>query len=106
MTEKVSEWVDLCDRQTLNSRLESCLTYEGFHENGFHLLTLTPRPFLEMRNKDNVAIYSLKGKTCTALEHFLRYVFIEKYLSAYLKSIQMFKTKMRTVQMSSTSFTS
>ena len=74
MTEKVSEWVDLCDRQTLNACLESCLKYEGFHENGFHLLTLTPRPFLEMRNKDDVASYSLKGKSCTALEHFLRYV--------------------------------
>ena len=74
MTTNDYEWVHLYDREQLFACTKTCLTYEGFNEKGFHLLTITPGPFLEMRTKQNQPIYSLPSKGCTALEHFLRYV--------------------------------
>ena len=73
MTEKLSEWVELYDREHLSACLEACLKYEGLNLSGFHLFTLTPRPFLEMRNTENQPVYSLSWESCTALDHLLRY---------------------------------
>ena len=68
------EWVELYAKEQLFSSVKSCLNYKGFHEYGFHLLSLTPRPLLEIRTNDNRPIHSLPLGNSTALEYFLRYV--------------------------------
>ena len=68
------EWVELYAKEQLFSSVKSCLNYKGFHEHGFHLLSLTPRPLLEIRTNDNRPIHSLPWGNSTALEYFLRYV--------------------------------
>ncbi|XP_073249677.1 uncharacterized protein [Porites lutea] len=66
------EWVEMYAKKQLFECVESCLNYKGFHEYGFHLLSLTPRPLLEIRTYDNRSIHSLPGGNSTALEYFLR----------------------------------
>ena len=66
------EWVELYAKEQLFSSVKSCLNYKGFHEYGFHLLSLTPRPLLEIRTNDNRPIHSLPWGNSTALEYFLR----------------------------------
>ena len=66
------EWVHLYDREQLFACMKTCLNYRGFSEKGFHLLTITPGPFLEMKTKQNQSIYSYPWKGFPALEHFLR----------------------------------
>ncbi|KAJ7371344.1 hypothetical protein OS493_026445 [Desmophyllum pertusum] len=53
----------------------NCLSYEGYHEHGFHLLALYPRLFLEMLNDNGHKINSLPcGEYSAALEQFLGYI--------------------------------
>ena len=59
-------------KEQLFESVESCLNYKGFHEYGFHLLSLSPRPLLEIRTYDNRSIHSLPLGNSTALEYFLR----------------------------------
>ncbi|CAH3150596.1 unnamed protein product [Porites lobata] len=66
------EWVEMYAKEQLLECLESCLNYKGFHEYGFHLLSLSPRPLLEIRTYDNRSIHSLPWGNSTALEYFLR----------------------------------
>ena len=66
------EWVEMYAKEQLFECVESCLNYKGFHEYGFHLLSLTPRPLLEIRTYDNRSIHSLPWGNSTALEYFLR----------------------------------
>ena len=68
------EWVELYAKEQLFSCVKSCLNYKGFHEYGYHLLSLTPRPLLELRTYDNRPIHSLPWGNFTALEYFLRCV--------------------------------
>ncbi|KAJ7383233.1 hypothetical protein OS493_030037 [Desmophyllum pertusum] len=50
----------------------NCIRYEGYHEHGFHLLTLYPRLFLEMLNDNGHKINSLPcGEYSAAVEQFL-----------------------------------
>ena len=66
------EWVEMYAKEQLFECVESCVNYKGFHEYGFHLLSFTPRPLLEIRTNDNRPIHSLPWGNSTALEYFLR----------------------------------
>lgn len=74
MTENLSEWVDPYDRELLTKNLKECLGYQGLNANGFHLLTLSPRPFLEMRTNYQLPLYVVSMVRVSVLEHFLRWV--------------------------------
>ena len=74
MTENLSEWVEPYDRELLTKNLKECLGYQGLNVNGFHLLTLSPRPFLEMRTNYQLPLYVVSMVRLSVLEHFLRWV--------------------------------
>ena len=74
MTENLSEWVDSYDRELVTKNLKECLGYQGLNANWFHLLTLSPRPFFEMRTKYQLPLYVVSMVRVSVLEHFLPWV--------------------------------
>ena len=50
----------------------TCLSYEGYHEYGFHLFTVYPRLFLEFINDNDEKILTLSHEEyMAALEQFM-----------------------------------